>query len=115
MKIQRVIKTSLLTVALMAVIVPAGADQQRSFGFTGEVNSFNRGAGSLVVEDLVFHISESTLVHKKRGGKGTLSDVTPGTRVGFYPGGGATPYLSELWILPKKWQGQPGYAATPER
>lgn len=108
------INTSLLTVALLAGAVQAGADQLRQFGFTGEVNTFNRGGGTLVVEDLVFHISESTLVHKKRGGKGTLSDITPGTRIGFYPGQGASPYLSEIWVLPKNWKAKPGYADSPD-
>jgi hypothetical protein len=110
----RLITTSFLAVVLLAAGLPAGADQQRSFGFTGEVNTFNRGSGTLVVEDLVFRISESTSVHKKRGAKGTLSDITPGTKLGFYPGSGDSPLLSDVWVLPKNWKAEPGYAASPE-
>lgn len=115
MKRHNLVTISLLAFALLIKTLPAGADQQRQFGFTGEVNTFNRGAGNVVVEDLLFHISEATLVHKKRGAKGTLSDITPGTRIGFYPGSGSSTYLSEIWILPKNWEAEPGYAVTPDR
>jgi hypothetical protein len=114
MKRHTLIIAALLGTALLTGMTPAGADQQRVFGFTGEVNYYNRGEGSLVVDDLLFQISESTLVHKKRGAKGTLSDISPGTRIGFYPGSGTSRYLSEVWILPKNWQAEPGFAETPE-
>ena len=68
----------------------------------------------LVVEDLVFRISESTLVHKRRGGKGTLSDIRPGTRIGFYPGSGGASHINEIWILPRNWKAPPGYAVRPD-
>ena len=103
----------LLTVALVVWGLQAFGDQKVTFGFTGEVNAFNRSEGTLVVEDLVFRISEKTLVHKKRNTQATLSDLTPGTRVGFNPDLGPAPYLSEIWILPKYWKAKPGYAVTP--
>lgn len=128
MKIQHLIKASLVVALLSAWSYPAGADQQRhsrfaahkgadqqrTFGFTGKVDAFNRGGGMLVVEDSVFHIDESTRVHKRRGRKGTLSDLRPGTRIGFYPGSDASSNVDEIWILPKNWKAQPGYAVTPD-
>ena len=97
MKMQTLITTSLLAVVLMAGTLPAGAGQKRTFGFTGQVDAFNRGGGTLVVDDQVFHISESTRVHKRRGAKGTLSHIRPGTRIGFYPGsGGGIPHQRNL-------------------
>ena len=114
MKLQTVITASLLAVVLMAGACQAGADQQRIFGFTGRVDAFNRGAGKLVVEDQVFRITESTLVQKRRGGQGTLSDIRPGTRIGFYPGSDGSSYVEKIWILPKNWKASPGYAVTPD-
>jgi len=114
MKMQTLSTASLLAVVLMAGAFQAGADQQRTFGFTGQVDAFNRGGGTLVVEDQVFLISESTLVRKRRGGKGTLSDIRPGTRIGFYPGSDGSSYVSKIWILPKNWKANPGYAVTPD-
>jgi len=114
MKMHSLITASLLTVLLTAGAFQAGAGQQRTFGFTGQVDAFNRGGGMLVVEDLVFRISESTLVHKRRGGKGTLSDIRPGTRIGFYPGSYGSSQVNEIWILPRNWKAQPGYAVTQD-
>jgi hypothetical protein len=109
---------SLSTLLLLAVVLAAGTCRaeglQRAFGFNGSVDSFNRGGGMLVVGDLLFHISESTLVHARGGGRGTLSDITPGTRIGFYPGTDRSSIVNEIWILPKNWQGKPGYADTPD-
>ncbi|MGB5408006.1 MAG: hypothetical protein WBN43_14595, partial [Thiogranum sp.] len=104
MKMQTLITAPLLAVVLMAGAFQAGAGQQRTFGFTGQVDSFNRGGGTLVVEDQVFRISESTLVHKRRGAKGTLSDITPGTRIGFYPGSAGSSHVNNIWILPRNWK-----------
>jgi len=114
MKMQTLITAPLLAVVLMAGAFQAWAGQQRTFGFTGQVNSFNRGGGTLVVEDQVFRISESTRVHKRRGAKGTLSDITPGTRIGFYPGSGGSSHVNEIWILPRNRHIQPGYTVTPD-
>jgi len=112
MKMQTLITTSLLAVALMAGTLQAG--QKRTFGFTGQVDAFNRGGGTLVVEDQVFHISEATRVHKRRGAKGTLSHITPGTRIGFYPGSGGSSHINEIWILPRNRHIQPGYTVTAD-
>ena len=112
MKMQTLITTSLLAVALMAGTLQAG--QKRTFGFTGQVDAFNRGGGTLVVEDQVFHISEATRVHKRRGAKGTLSHITPGTRIGFYPGSGGSSNINEIWILPRHRHIQPGYTVTAD-
>ena len=108
-----------ITASLMALLLAAGGAQAwpgkgRTFGFTGEVNAFNRGAGTMVVEDMVFPISESTRVHKRRGKKGTLSDIRPGTRIGFYPRRGGSKTVNDIWILSRNWRAQPGYAVTPD-
>ena len=115
MKVQTLITASLLAVALMAGVFQAGAGQKRTFGFTGQVDAFNRGGGTLVVDDQVFHISESTRVYKRRGAKGTLSHIGPGTRIGFYPGSGGASHINEIWILPRNWKARPGYAVTPDQ
>jgi len=112
MKMQTLITTSLLAVALMAGTLQAG--QKRTFGFTGQVDAFNRGGGTLVVNDQVFHISEATRVHKRRGAKGTLSHIRPGTRIGFYPRTGDSSLINEIWILPRNWKATPGYAITAD-
>jgi hypothetical protein len=119
MKIHIVITASLLAVLLTAGPCQAGGKawkkaQQRTFGFTGQVDAFNRGGGTLVVDDQVFHISESTRVHKRRGAKGTLSHIRPGTRIGFYPGPGGSAHINEIWILPRHRQIQSGYTVTPD-
>lgn len=115
MKKHSILTTSFLAAVLMAATCQAGSERQRTFGFAGEVNTFNRGSGTLVVEDLMFRFDEDTLVHKSRGGKGTLSDISPGTRIGFYPQSGAGSTLSEIWILPKNWKGETGFADSPDR
>ena len=114
MKMRLVITASLLAVALASGSAQAGPWKKHTFGFTGQVNSFDRGGGTMVVEDLVFRISESTRVHKRRGKKGRLSDIRPGTRIGFYPGQGSSTAISDIWILPRNWRAQPGYAVTPD-
>jgi hypothetical protein len=110
MKIRTLITTAVLSVVLGTGTFQVNADQQRTFGFTGEVNSFNRSAGTLVVDDLVFHITDATLVHKKRGARGTLSDIAPGTRIGFYPATSRASTVNEIWVLPDNWKAAPGYA-----
>lgn len=119
MKIHIVITASLLAVLLTAGPCQAGGKawknaQQRTFGFTGQVDAFNRGGGTLVVNDQVFHISEATRVHKRRGAKGTLSHIRPGTRIGFYPRTGDSSLINEIWILPRNWKATPGYAITAD-
>ena len=103
---------ALLTALVLATgTFQAQADRQRVFGFTGEVYSFDRGDGLLVVEDSVFRVSEAIRIHKRGGAIGTLSDITPGTKVGFYPGTGRqTVTINEIWLLPRNWKGKPGYA-----
>ncbi len=121
MKIQHLITASLLAVLLAAGTCQAGdkgwkKGQQPTFGFTGQVDAFNRGGGMLVVEDTVFRVNDSTRVHKRRGTtKGTLSDITPGTRIGFYPRSGSSSDVNEIWILPRNWKAQPGFAVTPDQ
>ena len=115
MKMHSIITASLLAVLLTAGTCQAGGGHKRTFGFTGQVDALNRGGGMLVVNDQVFHIDESTRVHKRRrGAKGTLSDITPGTRIGFYPGSNASSPINEIWILPRGWKAPPGYAVTPD-
>lgn len=114
MKLHTLITTAFLSVVLGTGTFQVNADQERTYGFTGEVNSVNRGAGTLVVDDLVFHITETTLVHKKRGARGTLSDITPGTRIGFYPATGRASTVNEIWVLPDNWKAAPGYADSPD-
>jgi hypothetical protein len=46
MKIRTLITTAVLSVVLGTGTFQVNADQQRTFGFTGEVNSFNRSAGT---------------------------------------------------------------------
>ena len=126
MNIKHSIMMSILTLLLSAAAVAAqqrhsrfaahtGNMQHRTFGFTGQVDAFNRSGGMLVVDDSVFHIDESTLVHKRRGGKGTLSDIRPGTRIGFYPDAGTSAPISEIWILPRNWKAKPGYAVKQDQ
>jgi len=117
---------SIITASLLAVLLTAGTCQagdrakawkkghQRTFGFTGQVDAFKRGDGTLIVNDQQFHIDESTRVHKRRRGKGTLSDISPGTRIGFYPGSNSSSQINEIWILPRGWKAPPGYAVTPD-
>ena len=117
---------SLITASLLAVLLTAGTcqagdrdkawkkKQPRTFGFTGQVDAFNRGGGMLVVDDQVFHISKSTRVHKRRRGKGTLADLTPGTRIGFYPRSRGSSQINDIWILPRGWKAPPGYAVTAD-
>ena len=126
MKIKHSILTSILAVLLSTGALAdqqldsryssmAGNSQHRIFGFTGKVDAFNRSGGMLVVDDSVFDIDESTLVHKRRGGKGTLSDIRPGTRIGFYPDAGTSAPINEIWILPRNWKAKPGYAVKPDQ
>jgi len=114
MKLQTLITASLLAVVLMGGVLRAVAGQQRTFGFTGQVDSFDRSGGMLVVEDQVFRINETTRVHKRRGAKGMLSDITPGTRIGFHPHSDSASQINEIWILPRNWKAPPGYAVRPD-
>ncbi len=115
MNIHRLLTTAFLAVVFMAGSLQIAAEPQRTFGFSGTVDSLDRSSGSLVVEDRLFHLNESTRVLKLRGGKGNLSDITAGARIGFYPRRGDNAPLSEIWILPKNWKAQPGFALTPVR
>lgn len=110
MKKQTLLTTSLLAAALMAGTCQAGSGRDRTFGFAGEVDAFDRSSGTMVVDDLMFRFDEQTLVHRNPGHKGTLSDLSPGTKIGFYPESGPGSTLNEIWILPRNWQGKRGFA-----
>ncbi len=114
MKFKTLFTTPLLALLLMVGAFPAHAERQKSFEFYGEVNSYDRRAGLLVVEDLVFRISEKTRVHKHKRHKAVLGDIRRGEKVGFNPrrGGGdaSAPHIDEIWILPARWKGSRGYA-----
>ena len=118
MKLHKLLSTSFVAAVLLGGMLQAGADQHRVFGFFGEVDSFDRSSGTMVVEDSLFRISESTQVYKRKGSKGTLSDIRPGVKVGFYPRGAGrsaqASVIDQVWILPRNWRGTPGYAETPD-
>ena len=86
MKMRNLVSISLLISGLLTVISPVTADQKRTFGFFGEVNSFDRNNLTMVIDDRVFRFSDSLRVYKKKGQKGTLSEIRSGVKVGFYPG-----------------------------
>ncbi len=119
MKLQTLFTTSLLAVVLTAGAFSAHAERQQSFGFFGEVNSFDRRTGTLVVEDLVFRTNEKTLVHKGKRRKAVLTDIRRGHKVGFNPRAGArsteTPAVDEIWILPANWKASRGYAESSDK
>lgn len=114
MKMLSLLSISILVTGLLAGLNPAYADQQRTFGFVGEVNSFDRGNSMLVIDDRVFWISDSVRVHKKKGKKATLSEIRPGVKIGFYPAKsherGQKSSINAIWILPANWKGNRGYA-----
>ena len=118
MKPNKYIQTLLISIVMTTGALAAQTGQQTVFGFFGAVDSFDRSHGTLIVDDLLFHINESTLVYKKKGQKGTLSDIRPGVKVGFYPDGGRNPSqasdITRIWILPANWNAQRGYAETPD-
>lgn len=110
MKLYRLLTTSLLTAVLMGSALLVNASQDRVFGFVGDVNAFDRSNGTIIIEDLLFRTSESTIVRKKNGSRGTLSDLIPGTKIGFYPQGGENSLVDQVWILPSNWSANPGFA-----
>lgn len=114
MKMRNLLSISILVSGLLTGINPAAADQKRTFGFFGEVDSFDRSKQLLVIDDHVFSISDSASVHKKKGHKATLSDIRPGVKVGFYPrngnDGGRAASISAIWILPANWKAERGYS-----
>ena len=91
----------------MALVVASGmasAERQRQFGYSGQVDSFDRGSGLLVVDDRSFWLGDDTRVHGWKGRKGSLSGIHPGIKVGFYPDGvGRHIQVDEIWVLPSNW------------
>jgi|GEM_PF-3521621 len=119
MKMCSLLSALFLTLGLLIGANPTLADQKRTFGFFGEVDSFDRTKQMLVVDDRVFRIDDSVRVHKKKGRKATLSDIIPGVKVGFYPAkrdeNRQNNYIDEIWILPSNWKAKRGYADNLER
>ncbi|HHH45265.1 MAG TPA: hypothetical protein ENK49_14120 [Gammaproteobacteria bacterium] len=114
MNIHKLVSIFILGSGLLAASGQASADQKRSFGFVGEVNSLDRGNSVLVVDDRVFHISDDVRVHSsKTNKKSTLSAIRPGVKVGFYPARRdreSESTISSIWVLPANWKGQHGYS-----
>jgi len=114
MKIRNLVSISLLLSGLLAGINSAYADKQRTFGFVGEINSFDRGNNMLVIDDRAFQISDKVRVHKKKGQKATLADIGLGVKVGFYPekrdDSRQGSFIQSIWVLPANWHGKRGYA-----
>ncbi|GMQ89645.1 MAG: hypothetical protein BMS9Abin09_1155 [Gammaproteobacteria bacterium] len=114
MKMRSLLSISLLISGLLTVISPVSADQKRTFGFFGEVDSFDRNNLTMVIDDRVFRFSDSLRVYKKKGQKGTLSEIRSGVKVGFYPGNregrGQGTYIDTIWVLPENWKAERGYA-----
>lgn len=113
MNIRKLVSIFILGSGLLAVSGQASADRNRSFGFVGEVNSFDRSNAVLVVDDRVFHVSDQVRVHNPGAKKSTLSAIRPGVKIGFYPtrrdGEGETA-ISSIWVLPANWKGERGYS-----
>ncbi len=118
MKFHKLIATSLVTAVLMGSTLAVWADKKREFGFSGKVDAVDRGNGTMVVEDMLFRIDNNTQIVKKRGRKGTLADLRPGITIGFYPSGSGrraqSSVVERVWILPRNWRAEPGYAETPD-
>ena len=110
------IKHSIM-ISILAMLLSAGAlaDQQRHSRFAAHSGGIQHRTFGFTGDDSVFRVDESTLVHKRRGGKGTLSDIKPGTRIGFYPGSDASSQINEIWILPRNWKAKPGYAVKQDQ
>ncbi|MFQ5642391.1 MAG: hypothetical protein ACE5FQ_01690 [Thiogranum sp.] len=119
MKMRSLISTLLLVSGLLAGLNPAWADRQRTFGFTGEINSFDRDSSTAVVDDRVFRISDKVRVYKGKGLSATLSDIRPGVKVGFYPkptgDSGQNAYIDAIWILPANWKNNRRHSDGPVR
>jgi len=118
MKMRSLLSISLLVSGLLIAVSPVSADQKRTFGFFGEVDSFDRNNLTMVVDDRVFRISDSVRVYKKKGQKGTLSEIRSGVKVGFYPSNresrGQGTYIDTIWVLPANWKAERGYADNIE-
>ncbi len=119
MKMHSVLKKLVLGFVLMAAAGMATADRQRVFGFFGEIDSFDRGSRLLVVDDRVFRLADDVRVHTKKGRKGVLSDIRPGSKVGFYPSGRGDGrhqiYINEIWVLPANWKAERGHSVEFDR
>ncbi|GMQ87074.1 MAG: hypothetical protein BMS9Abin08_0272 [Gammaproteobacteria bacterium] len=114
MKMRSLFTISILVSGLLTGINTVSAGQQRTFGFFGEVDSFDRGEQLLVIDDQVFRLSDSVRVHKKKGQQATLSAIRPGVKVGFYPKqrgeSRRNSYIDAIWVLPENWKAKRGYA-----
>lgn len=119
MKMHSVLKKMVLGFVLMAAAGVATADRQRTFGFFGEIDSFDRAGRLLVVDDHVFRLADDVHVFTKKGRKGVLSDIRPGVKVGFYPSGRGDGrhqiFINEIWVLPANWKAERGYSVQFDR
>ncbi|HEB86187.1 MAG TPA: hypothetical protein ENI68_04100 [Gammaproteobacteria bacterium] len=119
MKMCSLFLTSFLILGLLAGIGQVSADQKRTFGFFGEVDSFDPNNLTMVVDDQVFRIRDGVRVYKKGGEKGQLSDIRPGVKIGFYPGKresrGRGTTIDAIWVLPKNWKAERGHSDGPVR
>ncbi|MBU1190828.1 MAG: hypothetical protein KKA36_03630 [Gammaproteobacteria bacterium] len=57
--------------------------------------------GALLISDQTFRLSDNTPVQKLGGKPASLSDLKPGTKVGFNVYGERAPYyILDVWVLP---------------
>lgn len=106
------LRKNLLTL-LIALMIPAGALEAKggrfipeSFDFQGTVDYIDLANGTVVVDDSVYHISNSTRVHGKKSKGNKASDLQVGQYVGFdaQEAGSERPYLYEVWVLSRDWR-----------
>jgi len=119
MKKHSVLEKLVLGCVLIAAAGMTTAGERRSFGYSGEVDSFDSSSRLLVVDDRVFQLTDDVHVYMKKGHEGRLSSIRPGVKVGFYPGGRDNgkhrTYIDTIWVLPASWKVKHGYSIELDR
>lgn len=119
MKKHSVLEKLVLGCVLIAAVGMTSAGERRSFGYSGEVDSFDSTSRLLVVDDHVFQLTDDVRVYMKKGREGQLSSIRPGVKVGFYPGGRESgkhgTYIDAIWVLPASWKVKHDYSIELDR
>lgn len=104
----RTMLRKMTSILLLAVALCATAYAQRlpnyypdSFQRVGTVDDLRDGA--IVINDMLFGVSDSVVVHSMSSYRDSLSKIRRGTRIAYRLGGERE--VVEIWLLPDDYEG----------
>ena len=111
----------LLALATMMVLGIANGTQfpahypSNGFDRIGKVDDINFGTRRVIIEDMVYTLSDDVVLNSWSRSSDSLGRLIKGTQVGFdFSGTGSNRYIHEIWLLPSTYTPTEGSIKSPD-